>query len=361
MARGKRWFITVQAKEDDRSTLKIDELLQLLDTKYYAWVVEKKTSLHFHLFVVLEKRVSDSTLKRHVCTLHPGCEWDVSTVKGNNKQAREYIYKQDGTKTEEPPVENGELPKPGPTSEKGRLPAGHAVNILRDGGISGLLEEAPEMVLRFPAGIRLMASTLEEAPTRTSMTVTVIYGAAGVGKSVLSEQLAEEHDGGVYHHTKVGGSANTSWFDGYRGERTLIMDDFTGRSATHGAMLKIMGTDPFRVEMKGSSTWAHWDNVIITSNLSPWQWYAGFWADQPDDVRKAFFRRIHKIFKATEGTHTDSGITVSLVKLKDVPGFIRRPDFRATSRFALSLDTTAQTEQAQAEEEYRVKRTRLTL
>ena len=42
----------------------------------------------------------------------------------------------------------------------------------------------------------------------------------------------------------------TLWFDGYRGQKTLILDDFYGW-LKYGDLLKILEGHPYRCQMKG--------------------------------------------------------------------------------------------------------------
>lgn len=115
----------------------------------------------------------------------------------------------------------------------------------------------------------------------------LLLGPPGLGKSRFSLHLARALGGGEpYRH------GNTKWFDGYRGERTVILDDFCGSSLPFSTFKRLVDRYPFRVELKGSSCEMAATNFIITSNYDPEIW----WKPEvtgPD--RGAIFRRVGKV------------------------------------------------------------------
>ena len=67
-------------------------------------------------------------------------------------------------------------------------------------------------------------------------------------------------------------SNNSLWFDGYNGEKVLLIDDFSGW-VKYRELLTLLDGYPYRCEMKGGHVWAKWNWVIITSNLDVKNWY----------------------------------------------------------------------------------------
>ena len=64
----------------------------------------------------------------------------------------------------------------------------------------------------------------------------------------------------------------TKWWDGYRGETRVIIDEFTGRlDITH--LLRWLDRYPCQVEVKGFTVPLMATEFWITSNLSPMDWY----------------------------------------------------------------------------------------
>lgn len=90
----------------------------------------------------------------------------------------------------------------------------------------------------------------------------VLYGDAGTGKSRLAFDIAKT----PYVHD------SSQWFDGYRGQTDVIIDDYTGTIAI-GVFLKLLDRYPMQVPIKGG--YVNWRprRIFITSNLQPCDWY----------------------------------------------------------------------------------------
>lgn len=116
-------------------------------------------------------------------------------------------------------------------------------------------------------------------PLSRPVTVYVLWGDAGTGKS----RWAYENYPDLY--TKP---AN-KWYDGYTGQKTILLDDFYGY-IPYSELLRVIDRYPFQAEIKGGHVWAQWDTVIITSNKEPELWYKEY------GLTPALQRRITKIF-----------------------------------------------------------------
>lgn len=119
--------------------------------------------------------------------------------------------------------------------------------------------------------------------TFTKLTVTVLCGDAGTGKT----RLAYEKDPDLY---RLMPSDSTIWFDGYTDQKTLLIDDFYGW-IKYGYLLQLLDGYKFQLPIKGGFTWKQWENVIITSNHHPSAWYTNL------GLTPALERRISKIIK----------------------------------------------------------------
>lgn len=99
--------------------------------------------------------------------------------------------------------------------------------------------------------------------------VYVIWGDPGVGKSAMARSL----DPDLYKLPKWDTSQKL-WFDGYMGQRTLLLEEFEGQLA-ETTLMELLDGYKFNVPTKGSFVWKRWHNVILTSNLHPRFWYGG--------------------------------------------------------------------------------------
>ncbi len=83
-----------------------------------------------------------------------------------------------------------------------------------------------------------------------------MHGATGSGKTRKAMEYPD-----VY---KIQGK-QLQWWDGYEGEKTLVIDEYNNDIGIT-ELLGILDGYQLRLAIKGSFTYANWDTVIITSN-----------------------------------------------------------------------------------------------
>lgn len=99
---------------------------------------------------------------------------------------------------------------------------------------------------------------------RGAQEVNVYWGVSGAGKT----RRVFEEAGEVFYIK----SSTTKWFDSYRGEANVIMDEFTGTmDIVH--LLKWLDCYPLTVEVKGGQVVLASQKWWITSNVDPADWY----------------------------------------------------------------------------------------
>lgn len=112
-------------------------------------------------------------------------------------------------------------------------------------------------------------------------------GMAGTGKTSLAQRiLIEETGADPYIYREKPGD----WWNGYNGQRGVIMDDFKGKFDGN-QFLGLLDPVVQRMDLmiKGGSIPCAVTHVIFTSNHSPWTWY-------PSDIVTigALLRRFNK-------------------------------------------------------------------
>lgn len=105
----------------------------------------------------------------------------------------------------------------------------------------------------------------EQIPIWRPVKVIVYWGHTGMGKT---RRCFHE---GVFRVCSPGEDKKL-WFDGYEGEKFLLLDDFDGWIPITQLLVLIDGYR-VRTNVKGSHCWAAWNTVYITSNISPDEWY----------------------------------------------------------------------------------------
>lgn len=279
VSKGRKWIVTDWLKPEDgdweRAIQRWQDALTITKVRYAVWVVEQGETEKPHIqgFLHLQKNHSLGMLKKllqcskihaeqvksdekaeHYCSKpHEGCDckhckkpgerlWGPATV------GQKPVYH--AKKTESPTDMLTALVAEGATDEQ-------------------IAEVAPWALLRHKRGIDALRFAHMKSKSKEWRHVEVILltGDAGTGKTAWA--ISESGDG--YYKPDL--SKKELWFDGYQGERTLILDDFCGSSTKFEELLKLLDGHQLQLPIKGGHTYAMWTRVIITSNTEPESWY----------------------------------------------------------------------------------------
>ena len=97
----------------------------------------------------------------------------------------------------------------------------------------------------------------------------ILHGPAGTGKSWHARHTFTAQWGltpaDVYSPNFDGSQV---WFDGYNGEKVLLIDDYERGSIKRGQLLRMTDIYAYHAAIKGGHVVAAWDYVIITTNES---------------------------------------------------------------------------------------------
>lgn len=146
----------------------------------------------------------------------------------------------------------------------------------------------PDTYIRYSRGIKdlIFIHLEEQSKVWRTLNVQVLWGEAGTGKTRYAVESSNDYY--ILTNSNSGGV----WFDGYNGQKTLIIDDFYGW-IKFNFLLRILDGYQLRIETKGNHTYALWDTVYITSNNSPDTWYD--YSKFTTQQYNALFRRLSNI------------------------------------------------------------------
>lgn len=135
---------------------------------------------------------------------------------------------------------------------------------------AGSLDTIPaDVFVRYYRTLRSIAADYA-SPQSVEKQIHVFYGPTGTGKSWRAWNEA-----GMSAYPK---DPRSKFWYGYKGQKNVVIDEFRGGiDISH--LLRWFDRYPVNVELKGSSTPLLVENVWITSNLHPDEWFVGL--DEP--------------------------------------------------------------------------------
>lgn len=204
--------------------------------------------LHWQVFVAFRRSVRLSTVKQVFGS-------PVHAEPAVAKAARDYVWKDDTAVL-------------GTRFELGGESGGRNTTIDWDhvwrSAISGDFDSIPASVrlrsYRTICAVRNDHAGFATEPPR----VQVYWGESGVGKS---RRAWDEAGQDAYSKDE------TLWWDGYTGQRQVVMDDFDGTQVPITTLLKWLDRYKIRLQIKGGYVNKQYDSLWITSNFHPEEWY----------------------------------------------------------------------------------------
>lgn len=162
--------------------------------------------------------------------------------------------------------------------------------VLEGKSLSYIAEHAGPQFIKYSSGIMRQKLYVQKAKARPEIEVMCFWGGPGTGKTRAAVKLAMEWEAKTgqpwYKHTCDG-----SWFDGYDGEKFVIIDDFNS-NIEFSRFLQMLDRYSCTVAVKGAMMAFPAEKIVITSNKHPKEWYS----DTTYNVGQ-LARRIHHIRK----------------------------------------------------------------
>lgn len=223
---------------------------------------------HFQVLAVCSKRVTTRQLKEALRCNSAHCEPSRSSA------ANEYVWKED-TRVAGTQFELGSLP-----TSRARTVDWDAVY---SNAVDGNLDAIPkDILIRNYTSIKRIRVDNCTPPFRPEISVNVYWGPTGTGKT---HRCFDECGGDFYIK-----NSRTKWWDGYQGQRNVIIDEFAG-SIDVTYLLNWFDKYPCLAEVKGFSVPLNAVNFWVTSNIDPQFWYL----DITTAHRDALLRRLTKV------------------------------------------------------------------
>lgn len=266
----RHWCITFWKKPEKKNFIE--------DVRYEIFgeeICPTTGTLHWQSYVEFNKPTSMARVKKIYEDKKIWCK----LRKGTRDQAREYCMK------DKKFTEIGRWIK----GQGHRTDLDGFIDELKEGRkLSEVAMENPGLYCRYRGGLKDIAGFVNEQNSKEfrKLDVEVLWGKAGSGKTRTAVESTDDY-------YILNQDDNSLYWDGYEGQKTLIIDDFYGW-IKYGQLLKILDGYQLRLPVKGSYTYAKWEKVYITSNKPPEEWYGM-------GLSEALERRLHKINEVVHG------------------------------------------------------------
>lgn len=219
-------------------------------------------------------------------------------ARGTGEECRMYCTKEDTRCTEanSGPWEWGELLRQGQRSDL------EDVKRALDGGSSmaDISRQFFGQFIRYHRGFQLYQLYNPKRRERPPH-VLILSGPTGLGKTRMAEGRGRFED--VSWKPPYDGSGADHWFDGYCGQRVHVWDEFCESQCKLPFLLRILDRYPIVVQTKGAYIPYTPEEIVITTNENPNDWYGGHLLR---DMIPQLKRRVHHHYVfAADGTFTD--------------------------------------------------------
>lgn len=252
--------------------------------RFVEWQVEKAPStgkLHQQGWLQLFDKITETGIRK----IWPGIHFEAT--KGSIEAQQNYCQK--GESREAGPWQQGKMAKKAERTDLKDI----VEKLNHRKTITEIINDDPDN-LRYISHMQKYEQLLREDSSVREVTVTVIHGPSGCGKTHSSYYGNEEYDiiapESVY---KIDDYKNP--FDGYRGEKRIILDEFDGEEHMDlSNFKKVTDKWPYRPHCRNWNRGAQWTEVFITTNTEKWQnWYP----EVTEAHRSAIERRISRIIQ----------------------------------------------------------------
>lgn len=244
--------------------------------------VGKSGTPHLQGYICLSKRMRLNTLRNLL-----GGRAHIESARGTPEDNKTYCSKEGNFK------EWGIFPKPGERSDiasiKARLDSGENLSQV-------VMETTSFQQLKFAENYSCYVNRpnwKREAPK-----VYWIWGPTGVGKTKLAVDKCKEVEDWENSTWISGGTLK--WWQGYRGQKCVIIDEFRKDYCTFHYLLRITDRYPMQVEYKGGSTWLQAEMIVFTSCYPPQKIY-----DTREDIDQ-LLRRITEVIQLGGGPSVEN-------------------------------------------------------
>ncbi len=267
----RRWCFTVQLGNVEHSTLA-------------EWEAEMRTKTFAGVrYLVFQREAATTTLREHVqgyihfsgqkrpATVNEkllGKKIHLEVAQGTPADNRAYCTSESKRMAGAEPFEYGEIPG----NQGSKLTA--VAKMIEEKGLNETIKEYPATFIVHSTGMAKLSNFYQIEDLRgkrrdVPVRLIVAYGDAGCGKTTW----ADAYDPLETFTFPEQSDSGPTWFDGYQGERTLVIQDWDDKTMKIRTLLRMCDETYHQFKVHGGYTIGKWDTIIITANPHPADWY----------------------------------------------------------------------------------------
>jgi len=246
---------------------------EIKDCRYMVWQFEKTQGGKVHRQGYIEFGMSGGgpSIKK-MKELFEEHDIHVEPRRGTRDQARDYCMDVKKRVSGTEPVEYGVWEAGG---QGKRNDIKEMMDKIKEGvAIKEIAREYQGSFMRTYRGLERYKAMEDEdrASEFRKLKVVVEKGPPGTGKSM---KWLYNDDGKFNRDVFVMNAQDkrqSIWWDGYAGQKTILMDDYDGWMG-YNELLTFLGGHKYRMNVKGGHTWCMATTVVFTTNTFIEQWY----------------------------------------------------------------------------------------
>ena len=247
MSRNRAWTITLN-NYTESDLFAIKSLFKLGAYAICGKEVGESGTPHLQAYIRLKDALTLATMKKHIGKAH------LEVAKGDDKQNQTYCSK------------DGNFFEVGEPSEQGKR---NDINELaqkiknKEITLEDIMFDYPVLYMKYSRSIEKMCNAVLESRSFPPA-VYWRWGLAGTGKS---RYCIEKHQS---HYIKD----NTLWWDGYKQEEAVIIDDFDNKIPFR-VLLRMLDRYKYPCQVKGGYTQLNSPFIYITCEYPPEHYWSG--------------------------------------------------------------------------------------
>lgn len=171
------------------------------------------------------------------------------------------------------------------------------------------MDRHPQLYCQYKSGVEKLMQRKEQNLPRKPMKVTWVYGPTGTGKTYWCVEQAKLLYGDDYWTTAPG---DLKWFDGYCGQRCVIIDDFRKGDCKFAFLLRLFDQYRLSVQVKGGFVMFTPEHIYVTCPYEPRSYFSyqdtnGITHDREDIGQ--LMRRLTEVIHRPFATHQAQVVT----------------------------------------------------